>query len=168
MPLQSENKKNASDTPFINFPVTMDSGNMKLIPRFIAQDFVEKLEKGTKLTIGEDKFKRDATSSRWLKITDDGQEQDVDNDLSKIIQGETQLTLDGVQYFKRGNAGGKARWFKIAGTEPKQPEGGICNAQEIESSAHSFFLQALLIQMDSVLHKFFEDNLDEVMPIKLF
>ena len=135
---------------------------MKLIPRFIAQNVVEKLEQGKELTIGEDHFKRGETG--WLKTN--GQEQDFDKTLSKIVEGVAHFTLDGVQYFKRNNVGGKTRWYKLEDREPKQPQGAICNAQDIESNAHQLFLQALLIQMDNKLHLFFEDFLDQAILVE--
>jgi hypothetical protein len=120
------------------------SGNMKLdlIPRFIAHEFD---------IIEDKKFKLGETPE---KIRFNGQEMSLDQKLSKI-------TLDGVQFFKRDNVGGKKRWFKFDSIEPMRPQGTICIAHSIESSAQKYLLQSLLVRMDEKLHNRFEDCLNQ-------
>jgi hypothetical protein len=59
-----------------------------------------------------------------------------------------ELTLDGVEYFKRENVGGKTRWYQAV-----KPDSVTCAVRDIDPSAQKHYLQALLIQMDNKLHK---------------
>jgi hypothetical protein len=154
----------AANIKDVNFPIT-DPEKIKLIPRFVADDVVENLEQGRNLTIGQERYERIATESRWRKITDNQQEQQQYAnivELKEIIEAAktTQLELDRVPYFKRSNVGGKTRWYKLV-DEPKQSHGVLCNVQGIESDAQTYFLQALLVQMDNKLHQRFEECLEQ-------
>ncbi len=162
--------RNRRTKELVERPDVNVTDKIKLISRFIAQDIVENLEKGEKLTVGEVHYERVDAKSQWIK-TSAGKTEYFDSiaDLWKkekiealIEKAATQVTLNGVKYFQRRNVGGKTRWFKIADDEPERPQGVICSVQDIDSNAQQHFLQALLIQMDHTLHKHFEEYLEKV------
>jgi hypothetical protein len=144
-----------------------DPEKIELIPRFIEQDVIERLESGQQLTINNDLYrsKIELKHPQWSKIADTEPQQKTDPvnvvELTKQ-EGIDKLTLDDVQYFKRDNVGDKTRWYKLE--EIDRPHGVICMAKNIEPDAKKYFLQALLVQMDNKLHQRFEKDLKQAYP----
>ncbi len=89
------------------------------------------------------------TDSKKLKLIPRFLSQDVENKTEKEKE----------QYLKRDNVGNKTRWYKLE--EMDRPHGQICMAQDLDSNAQNYFLQALLAQMDSKLHEHFEKDLKQ-------
>ena len=72
-----------------------------------------------------------------------------EGNLDKILENAKIIHLDEVKYVKRTNVGGKTRWYKSS----KLTQGeDICKAQDIDSSARRYSLQAFLVDMDGFLY----------------
>lgn len=130
-----------------------DYGKIELIQRFISEDVEERFHQGKKLTV-DGKSVDFASASKKPEV----------EKFEETIKGAKTIHVDEVECFRRNNVGGKTRWYKLNHPTSGEPLERICKAQDIESRAQKFSLQALLVQMDKNLFGTFHFQASSTPP----